>query len=90
MSTTKCPTCGRVTRIVNQCGCDPNNLPTKIPDAGRVGPSEQLPGTDQDTLGKPELKNPFGVPGIGYSQHPSTDPSNLLPAVALALGGLGR
>jgi hypothetical protein len=23
-----CPTCGKVGEIVNQCGCDPNNLPT--------------------------------------------------------------
>jgi len=25
----KCPRCGRLNHIVNQCGCDPANLPTK-------------------------------------------------------------
>lgn len=29
MHTTKCPICGRQNRIVNQCRCDPNNLPTQ-------------------------------------------------------------
>lgn len=24
----KCPTCGKIGNIVNECGCDPNNLPT--------------------------------------------------------------
>jgi len=27
----KCPTCGRMNRIVNECRCDPNNLPTTVP-----------------------------------------------------------
>ncbi len=27
---TKCPICGSENAIVNRCGCDPNNLPTKI------------------------------------------------------------
>lgn len=27
----KCPTCGRMNFIVNQCGCDPSNLPTTVP-----------------------------------------------------------
>ena len=26
----QCPTCGRRNAIVNQCGCDPNNLPTPV------------------------------------------------------------
>ncbi len=26
----KCGKCGKENEIVNQCGCDPNNLPTKI------------------------------------------------------------
>lgn len=25
-----CPTCGHVGKIVNECGCDPNNMPTRI------------------------------------------------------------
>ena len=25
----RCPKCGRENEIVNQCGCDPNNLPTR-------------------------------------------------------------
>ena len=25
-----CHTCGKDNNIVNQCGCDPNNMPTKI------------------------------------------------------------
>lgn len=28
---TNCPKCGVANQIVNQCGCDPNNLPTKVP-----------------------------------------------------------
>lgn len=24
-----CPTCGKVGKIVNECGCDPNNMPTQ-------------------------------------------------------------
>lgn len=24
-----CPTCGAANDIVNQCGCDPNNMPTR-------------------------------------------------------------
>lgn len=27
----KCPTCGMENRIVNECRCDPNNLPTLLP-----------------------------------------------------------
>jgi len=27
----KCPTCGRLNAIVNECRCDPNNLPTTLP-----------------------------------------------------------
>jgi hypothetical protein len=27
---TVCSSCGSVNEIVNQCGCDPNNLPTTI------------------------------------------------------------
>lgn len=30
----KCSTCGKVNQIVNQCRCDPNNLPTR-PVSGR-------------------------------------------------------
>lgn len=26
----KCPTCGKDNRIVNECRCDPNNLPTRV------------------------------------------------------------
>ena len=26
----KCPSCGNYNRIVNECRCDPNNLPTRI------------------------------------------------------------
>ena len=26
---TRCPRCGADNAIVNQCGCDPNNMPTK-------------------------------------------------------------
>lgn len=26
-----CPSCGKVGEFVNQCGCDPNNMPTEIP-----------------------------------------------------------
>lgn len=26
-----CPTCGAANEIVNQCGCDPNNMPTAVP-----------------------------------------------------------
>ena len=26
-----CPRCGRANEIVNQCGCDPDNLPTRVP-----------------------------------------------------------
>lgn len=26
----KCPTCGKQNHFVNQCGCDPNNLPTRV------------------------------------------------------------
>jgi len=29
-----CPRCGRENAIVNQCRCDPNNLPTKIGKEG--------------------------------------------------------
>ncbi len=25
-----CPTCGAANEIVNQCGCDPDNMPTKV------------------------------------------------------------
>jgi hypothetical protein len=28
---TKCPQCGRENAIVNECRCDPNNLPTTVP-----------------------------------------------------------
>ena len=28
--TYKCGTCGKENGIVNQCRCDPNNLPTKL------------------------------------------------------------
>lgn len=27
----QCPRCGRENEIVNQCRCDPNNLPTRVP-----------------------------------------------------------
>lgn len=27
-----CPQCDAANEIVNQCGCDPNNMPTKIPE----------------------------------------------------------
>lgn len=27
----KCPTCGKENRIVNECRCDPDNLPTTVP-----------------------------------------------------------
>lgn len=27
-----CPKCGAANHIVNQCGCDPNNLPTRLPE----------------------------------------------------------
>lgn len=26
-----CSCCGKDNEIVNQCGCDPNNMPTKVP-----------------------------------------------------------
>jgi hypothetical protein len=29
--TYKCPRCGASNRIVNECGCDPGNLPTRPP-----------------------------------------------------------
>lgn len=28
----KCPTCGHEEKIVNECGCDPNNMPTRSQD----------------------------------------------------------
>lgn len=28
----RCPKCGQENEIVNQCGCDPNNLPTHADD----------------------------------------------------------
>lgn len=28
---TRCSRCGQANRIVNQCGCDPENLPTRVP-----------------------------------------------------------
>jgi hypothetical protein len=28
----RCPKCGRENEIVNQCGCDPNNMPTRADD----------------------------------------------------------
>ncbi len=31
MNTSTCPKCGATNAIVNQCGCDPHNLPTKLP-----------------------------------------------------------
>ena len=27
----RCSRCGQQNHIVNECGCDPNNLPTKVP-----------------------------------------------------------
>ena len=27
----KCPTCGRINAIINECRCDPNNFPTTLP-----------------------------------------------------------
>ncbi len=27
-----CSTCGNANDIVNECGCDPNNLPTRLPE----------------------------------------------------------
>lgn len=30
----ECPQCGVMNWIVNQCRCDPNNLPTRVPDPG--------------------------------------------------------
>jgi hypothetical protein len=32
----KCPTCGAENAIVNQCRCDPNNLPTRVPTLEQV------------------------------------------------------
>lgn len=34
---TKCPTCGHEGSIVNECGCDPNNMPTRPVDPCPVG-----------------------------------------------------
>lgn len=57
--THKCPQCGADNAIVNQCGCDPNNLPTKvtrttIPDlwhvAQRVRGMAPAPGDADDIL----------------------------------------
>lgn len=28
--TYRCGSCGKLGRIVNECGCDPNNLPTRV------------------------------------------------------------
>lgn len=38
----KCGTCGKTNRIVNECRCDPNNLPTKLP-ATEYGPGNPDP-----------------------------------------------
>lgn len=35
----KCPTCGHVGKIVNECRCDPNNLPTTPVYIGRYARS---------------------------------------------------
>lgn len=29
--TYRCASCGKLGRIVNECGCDKNNLPTRVP-----------------------------------------------------------
>lgn len=39
---TKCPKCGHEGKIVNECHCDPNNLPTKIP----IAPAWKLAGME--------------------------------------------
>lgn len=35
----RCPRCGKVNEFVNQCACDPNNLPT-VPDGDARGDGE--------------------------------------------------
>ena len=37
---TRCPKCGAENAIVNLCGCDPQNLPTRVPDI--QSPQEQV------------------------------------------------
>lgn len=32
----KCSTCGAMNQIINECGCDPNNLPTRPSDTDGV------------------------------------------------------
>lgn len=34
-----CSTCGAANKIVNQCGCDPNNLPTPVPPPSPSNPA---------------------------------------------------
>lgn len=35
--TIKCPRCGKANQIVNQCRCDPDNLPTQLPPRLFIG-----------------------------------------------------
>ncbi|MGH7169713.1 MAG: hypothetical protein ACRELG_05485 [Gemmataceae bacterium] len=39
----RCPRCNAVNQIVNQCGCDPHNLPTPVPQF-RLGQIVATPG----------------------------------------------
>lgn len=39
---TTCPICGSRNHIVNQCRCDPNNLPTKVPQPDNENAQEIL------------------------------------------------
>jgi hypothetical protein len=50
--TYKCPTCQKENPFVNHCGCDPNNLPTKVPNLkfwvwhqGCTLPDSDIPGS---------------------------------------------
>jgi len=43
----KCPTCGKMNDIVNECGCDPDNMPTKV-DASGWPPLEHNPKNQKD------------------------------------------
>ncbi len=54
----KCGTCGAANKIVNACGCDPNNLPTKpaaeLPPAPAPGDGE-IVKRGKDTTGTPVI-----------------------------------